>query len=112
MNTVNNFKINRYRQFLLADSGYCSNNNKSFLKTKGYTPIIAYNKGNCRNQNTINKNTLKGKSLDIYKKRNTIEAFFSWIKNFPVINQNYQKTISSYNGLFLLASCIIISNRV
>ena len=77
-----------------------------------YTPIFAYNKRNTKDKEKIKMNRLKGKKLKIYKKRNIIEAFFSWIKNFPVINQNYQKTLESYNGLLSLASSIIISNKM
>lgn len=44
-----------------------------------------------------------------YKKRLIIESFFSWIKNYPSINQ---KTIASYNGLLMLASSILISKRI
>ena len=44
LNTLRNSKNNRYIQYLLADSGYYSKNNKKYLKNKGYVPIIAYNK--------------------------------------------------------------------
>jgi hypothetical protein len=112
LNTLRNSKINRYRQYMLADSGYDSKPNKEFLKKKGYIPIIAYNKRNCKNKKIIEKNKLKGKSLMIYKKRTIAEHSFAWLKNFPCINQNYQKTLESYYGLLLLASSIVISKRV
>jgi transposase len=112
LNTLKNSKNNRYKQYLLADSGYHSQNNINYLKKIGYTPIIAYNKRNCKSRKTIEKNKLRGKEAKIYKKRLRIESFFSWIKNFPVINQNYQKTITSYEGLLSLASSMMISKRV
>jgi hypothetical protein len=112
LNTLINSRINRYKQYMLADAGYNSSTNKYYLKKKGYIPIISYNKRNCKNKKIIEKNKLKGKELEIYKKRGIIESFFSWIKNFPVVNQNYQRKISSYNGLFTLASSIIISRKV
>jgi len=50
--------------------------------------------------------------LKIYKRRPIIESSFAWIKNKPIINQNYQKTISSYDGLLSLMCSLIISNRI
>jgi len=112
LNTLKNSKINRYKQYFLADAGYDSKKNKLYLKKIGYTPIIAYNKKNQKNKKIIELNKLKGKELKIYKKRNIVESFFSWIKNYAIINQNYQKTIKSYNGLLLSASSILISKRI
>lgn len=97
---------------MLADSGYCSKKNSSYLKKKGYHPIIKYNKRNTKNKELIKQNQFNKKEKKLYKNRFVIESFFSWIKNYPVINQNYQKSVSSYKGLFLLASSIIISKRI
>lgn len=112
LNTLKNSKINRYKQYLLADSGYDSHKNKRFLKKLGYTPVIKYNKRNTKDKTIIKKNKFTKEENKIYKKRSIIESFFSWIKNFPVINQNYQKTVKSYNGLLLLASSILISKKI
>lgn len=112
LNTLNNSKINRYKQYFLADSGYHSKKNIDFVEKKGYIPLIKYNKRNERRKHIIKKNTFKGKQLKIYKKRMIIESFFSWIKNCPTINQNYQKTIESFNGLLLLCSSFFISKRM
>ena len=112
LNTLRNSKVNRYKQFMLADSGYSSKKNKTYLKNLGYTPLILWNKGNTKDKKIIAENTFSVKEKKIYKKRIKIEHFFSWIKNYPVININYQKTITSYNGLLLLASSILISKRI
>ena len=112
LNTLKNSNNNRYKQYILADSGYCSNKNKFLLKSKGYIPIIIYNKRNTKNKKIIAQNALNKNERFRYKKRKIIESFFSWIKYFPVINQNYQKSISSYKGLFLLASSILISKKI
>jgi hypothetical protein len=103
LNTLRNSKINIYRQYLLADSGYDNIKNKIFLKKLGYIPIINYNKRKTKDKKLIFKNKLKGKELKIYKKRSIIESSFSWLKNYPVINQNYQKLLSSYKGLFIIS---------
>lgn len=112
LNTLKNSKINRYRQYFLADAGYDTKKNKQFLRNKGYIPIIRYNKKNTKNETIIAANELKGVEKKIYKNRRTIESSFAWLKNYPVINQNYQKTVSSYNGLFSLACSLIISKRI
>ena len=112
LNTKRNSKINRYKQNILLDAQYDSINNQKYLSEIGYVPIIAPNKRNTKDINKLRKKRLTSKQKKIYKKRMMIELFFSWIKRFPVINQNYEKTISSYKGLFTLASCIIISNNI
>jgi len=112
LNTLRNSKINRYKQYFLADSGYDTKQNKLFLINKGYIPIIKYNRRKTKDKHIIKMNLLKGKLKLIYKNRVIVESFFSWIKNYPVINQNYQKTIISYNGLFSLACSLIISKRI
>lgn len=49
---------NRYKQYLLADAGYDTNENKNLLTQKGYTPIISPNM-----RNTKDKKKLKRKNL-------------------------------------------------
>jgi hypothetical protein len=113
LNTLKNSKINRYKQYILADALYDSKKNMIYLEEKGYIPIIDPNKRNTKNEDKLReKELLKEKNKKIYKKRRMIESFFSWIKNYAVINQCYEKTISSYNGLFSLASSIIISKHI
>lgn len=70
LNTLRNSKNNRYKQHLLADSGYDSKKNKNYLRKKGYVPIIVYNKRNETDKEKIKNNKLKGKNLKIYKKSN------------------------------------------
>jgi transposase len=112
LNTLRNSKVNRYKQHLLADTGYDSEANRTFLKEKGYVPIIAYNRRNCKDNLKSQKRKLKEDELKKFKKRFIAESFFSWIKNYPVLNQNYQKKISSHMGLLFLAASVLISKRI
>ena len=112
LNTLKNSKINRYKQYFLADSIYHSKRNITFLKKRGYIPVIKYNKKNTKDKKIIKANKFTKKEQKIYKKRIIIESAFSWLKNFPVICQNYQKTISSYNGLLKLASIIMLEKKL
>lgn len=112
LNTLKNSKINRYKQYFLADSIYYSKRNITFLKKRGYIPVIKYNRKNTKDKKIIKANKFTKKEQKIYKKRIIIESAFSWLKNFPVICQNYQKTISSYNGLLKLASIIMLEKKL
>jgi hypothetical protein len=78
LNTLKNSNNNRYKQYMLADSGYCSKKNKYLLMKKGYTPIISYNKRNTKNKELISKNTLNKNENIRYKKRKIIESL--WIR--------------------------------
>ena len=73
------------------------------------TPIINPNNRNHKEENRI---YLNKKQWEIYKKRFIVEASFAWAKHYPVINQIYEKAISSYNGLLQLANSIILSNKI
>ena len=112
LNTLRNSKINRYKQYVLLDSNYDTKKNHKLLKKKGYIPLIRYNKRNCRDPIKNAKRKFKGKEKKIYKKRPIIEISFSWLKNRPIINQNYEKTIPSYLGLFKLACIVLTSTRI
>lgn len=112
LNTKKNSNNNRYKQYFIGDTGYSSLKNKKYLRKVGYTPIIKYNVKNTKDINIIKKNKFNEPQNELYKKRKIVESFFSWIKRFPSIDQQYQKTIKSYNGLLSLACSIIISKKI
>ena len=112
LNTKKNSKVNRYKQNFLADSGYSTKANKLLLEKKGYTPIIRFNKRNTKNKTILAQNKMTPKKKQIFKKRYVVEATFAWLKNRPVINQIYERSVTSYNGLFALACSVINSNKI
>ncbi len=122
LNTKKNSKVNRYKQNFLADSGYSTKANKLLLEKKGYTPIIRFNKRNTKNKTILAQNKMSPKKKQIFKKRYVlrfhlqaqlvVEATFAWLKNRPVINQVYERSVTSYNGLFALACSVINSNKI
>lgn len=113
LNTLQNSKINRYKQYFIADALYDSNKNNKYLKSLGYSPIISPNRRNTKDKIKLaEKELIKKNNKKIYVKRVIIESFFSWIKNYAIINQCYEKSISSYNGLFILASSITIFKHI
>jgi transposase len=101
---------NRYKQYLLADTGYCSEANRSLLTKKGYTPLIWHNRRNTKDKTKLKK--FNNKQLLKYKNRRIIEPQFAWLKRFPKVNCLYEKNISSFYGFVLLAACHRISNKI
>ena len=112
INTKRNSTHNRYKQKFLADTGYYSNSNVTYLKELGYTPIIPFNPKNTKDLELIEAKQFTKKEYEIYKGRSIIESSFSWLKTYPVLSRNYEKTIKSYTGLLLLAASKIIFNRI
>lgn len=99
---------NRYKQYMLADSGYDSNINNNLLVKKGYTTIIQ-NRRNIKNKHKLRY--LSKKQKKIYKKRTIIENYHSWIKKFPKIKSLHERNINYFKGLLLIAISIIINRR-
>jgi len=110
INTLKCSNNNKHKQYLLADSGYDTKEIHKSLIDKGYTPIIKPNKRNTKDENKKRKLTVKQEK--IYKKRQVVESSFAWTKSYAVINQNYEKTVESYNGLLILANSIILSKKI
>lgn len=106
----NNYKhSNKHKQYMLADKGYDTKELRQFLTEKGYTPIIGYNKRNIKDVNKLNKLTVAEKKK--YKKRIVVENFYSWIKQVPKLMFVFEKSMTSYKQLLLVASSIFIFNR-
>jgi hypothetical protein len=80
---------NRFKQYLLADSGYDSIENHRKLIMKGYVPLIVQNRRNIKNKKLIRK--MNNKQKEIYKKRTIIENYHSWIKKFSKIKSLYER---------------------
>ena len=102
---------NKHKRYFLADSGYCSIENRKMLNKRKYVPLIWYNKRNTKNAKILNKKKFNKTEQEIYKKRRIVESTFSWIKKFPKINCLYEKTSSSFTGLLFLASSYILINK-
>jgi transposase len=112
LNTKENSTNNRYKQYMLADTGYCSQSNRDFLIDKGYIPLIRFNKRNNSNEEYINSMKFSPEDNQRYKKRTVVESFFSWIKNYPKINNVYEKTAKSYLGLVKLACILQLVSKI
>ena len=81
------------------------NNIVKKLKKK-YIPIIP------KRKSKLNKTSLSKNEIPIYRKRIIVEKFFAWLKRYPKVDRIYEKTNISYRGLLLMASSIIIFNRI
>lgn len=111
LDTIKYSNNNRHKQYMLADSGYCSAFNRLLLRKRGYTSLIWYNRRNCKDVIKVRQHRFNRKQLKTYKKRSKIESMFSWLKRFPKLNCRYEKTIESFYGLYLLGACYIITNQ-
>lgn len=109
-NTKKYANHNRYKQYLLADKGYDSKNNKKLLIKKGYTPLIIQNRKNIKNKQLLQ--VLGNHQKKIYGKRIIIENYHSWLKKFCKVKSLYEHNIDSYKGLLLLSISVIISRRI
>ena len=58
------------------------------------------------------KRSLTKSETKIYKKRIIVENTFSWIKRYPKIDRIYEKSISSYEGLLMVAASLIIFKKI
>jgi transposase len=89
-NVVNN---NKYKQCLIGDAGYYSNDVYETLTHKGYTPITDVNKRNTKKQELLDKIDMdKKKYLKYQTKRNIIEHFNAWFHKFPKLDRVIEKS--------------------
>lgn len=94
--------------YLLADSGYDSNDIKNTLTESNFKYIIGPNN---RNNKYKKKKKIKKRDRKKYKKRIKVEHFFAIIKRYPKINCVYEKKIASFFGLVLFLFGSILINR-
>jgi transposase len=105
-------------KYMLADKGYDSEKIREMIRKSQIKPIIPKREKKSKKNEKIkvkkpNQNSgLNESEKKIFKGRIIVENFFSWIKNFPKTNIIYEKKIKNYNGLVLLASSLIIINKM
>lgn len=103
-------KNKNIKPLFLADKGYCSKKVRNLLTKSNYVPIIAHNRRNTKNKKKIIH--LPEHQKKVYTKRIVIENFFSWIKNYRRITMYSEKTLHSFEGFMLLASSVVMSNKI
>jgi hypothetical protein len=107
-NTEDYSKNNKYKQTLLADTGYYSENNIKIIKSLGYIPIMNKNIGNTKDYKIINRIMhQRENNAERLNKRHIIENYFSWIKKYPKIDRLYEKNIDNYEQMVCLISSFI-----
>lgn len=104
---------NKHKKYLSCDAGYDSEINRSFLLSKGYTPLIWFNKRNTKNKKKIKKKKIVGHKKEKYKKRHIVENYFSWIDNkIPRLVRIYDKKITNYLNMVKIAAIDLIMGRM
>ncbi len=91
-----------------GDKAYDTKAIRGYNKIRGIKSNIPVNK---RNRKNIKKGRPIKLDKDIYKKRNAVERFFSWIEADKKILPRYERLEVSYLGLVTL-SCIMMLCRV
>jgi len=109
-NTIKYKNHNRYKQYILADKGYSSNEVRQLFRLNGYIPIIPYNKRNTKDINKIKY--LTNKEKQIYKKRIRIENLFSWLKKNKRIKELNEKSIESYLTFLYMSLIKILLKKI
>ena len=86
-------------EILLADKGYCSEKLMNHVEEKGAKYCVP-----------PKKNSKHPWDYDkiIYKERNAVERFFSFLKQFRRIATRYEKTAQNYLSMVYFASSIIL----
>lgn len=120
IDTLTASKNNKHKQYMLEDGAYDVAQVRSLLEEKGYTPIIPHNKRNThKEQKDDEQNNDEEKMCNmsdehkkIYKTRIVAEHAFAWQNNYPVICCQYERTIDSYIGLYLLASSMMLYKKI
>ena len=105
----NNLKnSNRYKHYFLADGIYNSEKNFTFLKQRGYIPIMNNNKRNSHKEpiEMISKEKL------IYNKRIIVENLFAKLKQYRRIGLLYEKKMSIYNSFLHLGLSLILFKKL
>lgn len=97
---------------VLADKGYPSRANRSYLASRGIKATIPDKADQLRNR--INKGTAGGRPTafdpDIYKGRNVVERSFNRLKNWRGIAMRSDKTARNYQAGVTVAAILIWLN--
>lgn len=110
-----NISIDKLLDNVLIDKTILDNNKDKFLMDGGYSSIYnlkclsdlkfnvyaGYNKRNARKINVNTDIDLTKEVIKIYKKRTVVENLNAIVKRYPILLNNYERTIESYNGLLL-----------
>src|SRR5271167_3257882 len=68
------------------------------------------------NKRVVNKSTTVAVRDDIlkYKARGVVENAFAnnYHRGHPILTNNYERTVSSYNGLFMFALCATLVKKI
>lgn len=101
---------NRYKQYMLADAGYDSEEIATKLREAGYTVYMGKNLRRAKKE-SFKIVPISDKDHSIYNKRVGIENLNALIKQYGILSHVYEKTIESYMGLLLLVLSYIVYNK-
>ena len=92
-------------ELINGDSAYDAKDIRNYNRRRGIKSNIPVNRRN-------RKNKKRGRPIkldkDIYKARNAVERFFSWIEGFKKVSTRYERLDHSYRGLVTLSCCLML----
>ena len=104
--------INQETIYLLADAGYHSEKSKDLIRSKGFIPLIAYNKRNTKDEDKINKNKMTKEEKKIYSKRIIVENTNAWeVQGCPRLAKIYDKSKDSFLCTVKMSVIRLLINR-
>jgi len=113
LNTQNVKNNNKYKQHLLGDSAYYTNEIKRLSKKRGYCLITDVNRRNTKDERKLDVlRKEKTKYLKYTNKRSGVERFNSWMHKYPKLTRLIEKKRQSYIGLLLLACTMTVKTKL
>lgn len=94
---------------ILADTGYNTLNNIEAVTNAGFNVLFG---NNGRRLNSLCETNESADITKLYKKRGISENFFSNIHRYPKLLNNYEKYLSSYDGLLIFALTMSLSKKI
>jgi len=105
-NLINKLKTIKCKTFV-ADAGYCSIKNRSFLEKHKIIPVIKYNNRGTKKEE--NKKFLSANELKIYKRRVKVEHVFGNLKQKLILNVRNDKYFINYTNQVIIYFLLRIS---
>jgi hypothetical protein len=102
--------LNEHCKTILADSSYSSIINVYNLTNSNYNIIMGRNKHHLTKNSSV-KNA-SDDQITNYKIRGKSENFFSNIQRYPCLLNNYERSMRSYEGLSIFATCCMLSKKI
>lgn len=84
---------------VVADKGYSSKQNRSYLRKRGIGAVIAHQDNERRRSGHFDK--------EAYRKRNVVERLINRLKQFRRVATRYEKRAANYRAMLTIAAIVL-----